>query len=138
MFSQLFFNQNILSSLQTVLDNPREGEPGYDIFTKYIRVLDTFEIYAEPGIPNSYVRHAAAITAELLDNDEDGVIDDEWLGNKLRERNAVMPIFEEPDSNAEREFWDDFDQGLVEKNEKFPYFFPKIFPFFHNFHIFFS
>ena len=41
--------------------NPNSSDPALSGFTKYIKVLDCFEIYAEPTITDAQVLHAAAI-----------------------------------------------------------------------------
>ena len=59
-----------------VLDNPYPDNPALSSFTKYINVLDCIDIYAESQISDRKILHAAAIAAELLDNNEDGIVDD--------------------------------------------------------------
>ena len=63
--------------------NPNQSQPGFAYFTKYINVLDCFDIYAPSNISDEKVLHAAAIAAELLDNDEDGEVDDLLLKQEL-------------------------------------------------------
>ena len=60
--------------------------PGFDYFTKYVNVLDCFEVYAEENISDDKVLHAAAVAAELLDNNEDGIVDDQLLKEELANR----------------------------------------------------
>ena len=48
-------------------------------FTKFVSVLDCFQVYAEPTISDAKILHAAAVAAELLDNNEDGIVDDVLL-----------------------------------------------------------
>ena len=47
------------------------NEPALSYFTKYVNVLDCFDIFAESGISDAKILHAAAVAAELLDNNED-------------------------------------------------------------------
>ena len=68
--------------------NPNLGQPGFSYITKYINVHGCFEIFAESSISDAKVLHAAAIAAELLDNDEDGVVDDEFLRVALDSSNV--------------------------------------------------
>ena len=56
----------------TIEDNPDINSPAFSDFTKYVRVLDCFDIYAESSIPDAKVFHVASIAAELLDYNEDG------------------------------------------------------------------
>ena len=59
--------------------NPNLNDPAFQCFSKYINVLGCFEVYAQQNISDEKVLHVAAIAAELLDNNEDGVVDDEML-----------------------------------------------------------
>ena len=56
----------------TVEANPAPSNPALSSFTKYIDVFGC-SVYAESTVPDEKVLHAAAIWAELIDNDEDGV-----------------------------------------------------------------
>ena len=62
-------------------------------FTKYVNVLNCFNVYAEQSISDEKVLHAAAVAAELLDNNEDGVVDDQTLKLELTSNGALIPIF---------------------------------------------
>ena len=73
--------------------NPYPNDPALVSFTKYINVLDCIDIYAENQISDDKILHAAAIAAELLDNNEDGLVDDILIENSLRNLNTMMPIF---------------------------------------------
>ena len=59
--------------------NPNPFDPALNSFSKYVNVLDCFHIYAESSISDAKVLHAAAVAAELLDNNEDGIVDDPLL-----------------------------------------------------------
>ena len=80
--------------------NPNADSTAFSDFTKYIRVLDCFSIYAESSIPDENVLHAAAVAAELLDNDEDGEVDDLVLKAELAANGALIPIFAYDGSSA--------------------------------------
>ena len=82
--------------------------PGLNIFSKYIEVFGC-GIYAEENVPDEKVLHAAAIFAELLDNDEDGVVDDPALLSALQDRQALMPIFTSDGSPGMNTFFDNYD-----------------------------
>ena len=81
-------------------------DPGFDYFTKYVNVLDCFDIYAEQNISDEKVLHAAAVAAELLDNNEDGVVDDPILKEELANREALIPILRNEWSDAADDFFD--------------------------------
>ena len=89
-FHQLVFSQNTVCF--TIEANINNGL-AFSGFTKFVNVLDCFEVYAEPTISDSKVLHAAAVAAELLDNDEDGIVDDINLKNELSSSGALIPIF---------------------------------------------
>jgi hypothetical protein len=84
----------------TVDPNPINGI-AFSGFTKYVDVLGCFFIVAESTIPNAKVLHAAAVAAELLDNNEDGIVDDPLIESQLQNEQAFMPIFSSEGSNAE-------------------------------------
>ena len=73
--------------------NPNTNDLALAPFTKYIDVLDCFSIYAESTISDAKVKHAAAVAAELLDNNEDGIVDDPLIEAQLISENALMPLF---------------------------------------------
>ena len=79
--------------------NPNPNNPALSCFSKYINVLDCFEVYAQSTISDDKVLHVAAVAAELLDNDEDGVVDDQNIFEALQSSQALMPVFTS-DGNA--------------------------------------
>ena len=89
-------------------DNPNQNQPGFGYFTKYVNVLDCFSIYAPSNISDEKVLHAAAIAAELLDNDEDGEVDDPTLKQELINHDALMPIFTSESSQAANRFFNNY------------------------------
>ena len=86
--------------------NPNLGQQAFSGFTKYINVLDCFDVFAENSIPDSKVLHAAAVAAQLLDNNEDGIVDDDLLREELASRQALIPIFSSEWSLAANNFFD--------------------------------
>ena len=46
------------------------SDPDLSYFTKYVNVLNCFKIYAESSISDAKLLNVAAISAELLDNNE--------------------------------------------------------------------
>jgi hypothetical protein len=83
----------------TIEPNPNTNDPALVPFTKYVDVLGCFSIYAESTISDAKVLHAAAVAAELLDNNEDGIVDDPLIEAQLISESALMPIFFQ-DGNA--------------------------------------
>ena len=101
----------ILNAQNTVCFNI-EPNPMTDIafsgFSKYIDVLGCFSIYAESTVSDTKVLHAAAVAAELLDNNEDGIVDDPLIKNQLFNENALIPIFSYEGSSAEYTFFNNY------------------------------
>ena len=83
--------------------NPNSDVPGMRFFSKYVEVFG-LGIYAESGLTDSQVLHAAAILAELLDNNENGVVDDKALLAKLKRSKAIVPMFNSDRSKASKDF----------------------------------
>ena len=91
---------NSNSSNFTIEGNPNIDQPAFQCFTKFIEVFG-LGVFAESGLTDSQVIHAATVLAELLDNDEDGVVDDTALHNRLLSANATVPMFNAEGSPAE-------------------------------------
>ncbi len=93
----LLFSLKVIHAQNTICfdieANPNANSTAFSYFTKYVRVLDCFSVYAESSIPDAKVLHAAAVAAELLDNDEDGEVDDPVLKAELGANGALIPIF---------------------------------------------
>ena len=93
-------------------------------FSKYVDVLGCFSIYAESAISDVKVLHAAAVAAELLDNNEDGIVDDPLIESQLQNEQAFMPIFSSEGSNAENLLFDNYNgngaSAVLYKNEMDP------------------
>ncbi|MBI65719.1 MAG: hypothetical protein CMG64_05460 [Candidatus Marinimicrobia bacterium] len=88
--SSFIFTQNdVCFEIEANLNN----NSAFSCFSKYIRVLDCFDVYAQSSIADEKILHVASVAAELLDNNEDGVVDDSILKNRLSNRGALMPIF---------------------------------------------
>jgi len=97
----------------TIDPNPNTNDPALAPFTKYVDVLGCFSIYAENSIPDAKVLHAAAVAAELLDNNEDGIVDDPLIEAQLISENALMPIFSAEGSSAENIFFNNYNGNGV-------------------------
>ena len=84
----------------TIDPNPVNGI-AFSGFTKYVDVLGCFFIVAESTIADTKVLHAAAVAAEFLDNNEDGIVDDPLIELQLQNKQAFIPIFAYEGSSAE-------------------------------------
>ena len=96
----------------TIDPNPINGI-AFSGFTKYVDVLGCFSIYAESTISDAKVLHAAAVAAELLDNNEDGIVDDPLIETQLQNKNALMPLFSSEGSAAENIFFNNYNGNGV-------------------------
>ena len=103
---QIFPQINVCFEIE---ENPNQNVSALQLFTKYVNVLDCIHIYAEESISDSKVLHAASIAAELLDNNEDGLIDDLNVFDALSNKNTIMPLFSYEGSNAEDLLFENFD-----------------------------
>ena len=105
----------------TIDSNPNFGDQALAPFTKYVDVLGCFSIYAESSITDVKVLHAAAVAAELLDNNEDGIVDDPAIETQLTIENALIPIFSAEGSSAENTFFNHYNgdgvSAVLYKNE---------------------
>ena len=105
----------------TINPNPNSSSTALSAFTKHVDVLGCFSIYAESSISDAKVLHAAAVAAELLDNDEDGIVDDPLIETQLSNENALMPIFSSEGSSAENIFFNNYNgngvSAVLYKNE---------------------
>ncbi len=97
------------TSCLEILPNPNLSSPAFQEFDRFVEVLGVLQFYAEPGVSDAQLLHAASIGAELLDNNEDGLIDDVELGEQLANVNATMPLFLAENSPAEQAMMDNFD-----------------------------
>jgi len=97
LFTLLFLLPFLTTAQNTVClliePNPNPNDVALAPFTKYVDVLGCFSIYAESTISDAKVLHAAAVAAELLDNNEDGIVDDPLIEAQLISENALMPLF---------------------------------------------
>ena len=112
LFPLSFIGQNTVCF---EIEENNSGIQALSLFPKYVNVFDCIHIYAEQSISDAKVLHAAAIAAELLDNDEDGMIDDENVKNELMSLYTIMPLFSYEGSDAEEMVFDNF-EDLKENN----------------------
>lgn len=109
-----FASCSLLTTGQVCLeikDSPFPDEPSLTLLSKYINVFG-IGIYGESSMSDEDVLHVAAVFAELLDNDEDGRVDDPLVLQNLLERKVIMPVFKEEGSDGEMAFWDNYNFDL--------------------------
>jgi len=103
--SMLFTQNDVCFDIEP---NPYPNSSALGCFSKYINVLDCFDIYAEQSVSDAKVLHVAAVAAELLDNDENGVVDDINIFNSLQDNHALMPVFSYDGNSCMDDFEDHY------------------------------
>ncbi|GMI13299.1 hypothetical protein TrVE_jg12597 [Triparma verrucosa] len=84
-----------MSIIGGVTSLPDKLSPGFGtLFDKYINVFG-INIIAQESVPDIKVEHVANVLAQYLDNDEDGEIDDEKVGDELFRRYASILLFDD-------------------------------------------
>ncbi len=107
----LFSQNDVCFELE---ENPYPNHPAFGIFSKYVNVLGCIHIYAESNISDEKVLHVASVAAELLDNNEDGTVDDPLIEASLTELNTIMPVFQAENGNSIDTFFDNLgDDGCT-------------------------
>ena len=107
----LFSQNDVCFELE---ENPYPNHPAFGIFSKYVNVLGCIHIYAESNISDEKVLHVASVAAELLDNNEDGTVDDLLIEASLIELNTIMPVFQSENGNSIDTFFDNLgDDGCT-------------------------
>ncbi len=93
------------------------GQPSLEVLTlpddspytsHFDRYIDAYgvRLLAAPDVPDDKLTHAATITAEYLDNDEDGAADDPAVVASLSEERAVILMFATADAlESSGVFW---------------------------------
>ena len=82
--------------------NPFSDRAEWAGFDRSVHVLDCVHVVAERGIPDVQLLHVAAVVAELLDQDEDGLADHLPLQVALAAGEAVMPVLLRERSKGEK------------------------------------
>ena len=78
-----------------------EGDPLYGIFQKCMKVFGT-SLLAFDTYPDDTMVHVATVTAEYLDNNEDGIVDNMAVNMALQQNHASFFLGEDaPGGNAE-------------------------------------
>ncbi|WP_211251611.1 hypothetical protein [Maribacter antarcticus] len=70
-------------------ENPASNSP-LDMFDKSAVIFYAITIYGTNGVPAEKLKHAAEVTAQWLDNNQDGQIDDKNLQKALIKNKAVV------------------------------------------------
>ena len=98
----------VVESDFVVSDNAESDQGGMSEFDRSVDVFG-LTVYAETGISDQKLLYVANVFAELLDNDEDGVIDDSAVFQQLLDSKAMMPIFASEGSSGEEAFMEGYE-----------------------------
>jgi hypothetical protein len=71
-------------------------DPGYELLTRKIDVFG-IGIYAADGVAENKLIHAAHVLAEYLDNDEDGVVDNQLVVDAIIASKATIGLWKNED-----------------------------------------
>jgi hypothetical protein len=115
IFLMVFFFNFLFSQNEVCFEvesNPFPLDPALSSFHKYVNVLNCLDIYGESQISDEKMLHAASIAAELLDNDEDGIVDDPAIEASLIDLDAMMPLFNSEWSSGQDNVFDYYDGCL--------------------------
>ena len=88
-------------TFEILSEHPFECMNG-NVFDKFINVLGVY-VVGTPEASLEYFNHTAHVTAQYIDNDEDGVADDPEVLKFLVDHNFVVPVWSEDDHE---DFWD--------------------------------
>lgn len=67
-------------------------DAGFSSFNRKVVVFG-IDIYAVPGVEDAKLLHASNVMAQYLDNDEDGVVDNQLVLDKMLENKAYMVMW---------------------------------------------
>lgn len=78
------------------------------ILPQYNRKVVVFgiDIYAVPAVADNKLLHAANVMAQYLDNDEDGIVDDQRVLDAMLEHKAFVVMWDK-----EQDLWNSFSRG---------------------------
>ena len=88
----------------TIVDNNDSPERAFNVFCKKVDVFG-LKVYAVAGVTDAELLHCANVLAQYLDNDEDGVIDNQLVLDKMLDNKACMTLFSKERSAEQRRFF---------------------------------
>ena len=100
------------SSALEVLSQHPTADCMNEVLDKFIDVFGVF-VVASPNAPLAYVEHTASVLAEYIDNDADGIPDDQTVLDVLVNGNFVVPVWTESDRES---FWENARGTYCEDN----------------------
>ena len=88
----------------TIQDNTDSPGRAYNVFCKKVNVFGVY-VYGTCKVEDSDLLRAANILAQYLDNDEDGLVDNPLVLQKMIENKAAMAMFGKENSSFKRRFF---------------------------------
>jgi len=85
----------------TIVNNDDSPERAFNVFCKKVNVFGVI-IYATPNVTDQDLLHAANVMAQYLDNNEDGIIDNQLVLDKMIENQSSMVLFGTENSKDQR------------------------------------
>ncbi|MBK21005.1 MAG: hypothetical protein CMP63_01625, partial [Flavobacteriales bacterium] len=87
----------------TIINNDDSPERAFNVFCKKVDVFGVY-IYATENVPDNDLLHTANIMAQYLDNDEDSIVDNALVLDKMIENQSAMVLFGKESSNKKKIF----------------------------------
>lgn len=94
---------NVKEDNFTIVNNDDSPERPFNIFCKKVDVFGIY-IYATENVLDADLLHASNIMAQYLDNNEDSIVDNPLVLEKMLENQSVMVLFESEKSSKKRVF----------------------------------
>lgn len=85
----------------TIVNNDDSPERGFNVFCKKVNVFGIM-IYATSTVSDQDLLRAANVMAQYLDNDEDSIIDNPQVLDKMLENQSSMVLFDTENSKDQR------------------------------------
>lgn len=99
----------------TIQGNDDSPARAFNVFCKKVDVFGVM-VYGISDLLDEDLLHAANILAQYLDNDEDGVVDNQLVLDNMIANNACLVMFDKQNSSLKRRFYrsigDDFDEAI--------------------------
>ena len=95
---------NSTNDFFTIEDNTDSPNRAFNVFCKKINVFGVL-IYGSSDVIDADILHAANIMAQYLDNDEDGVIDNQLVVDNMLANNSCLVMFGKQGSAMKKRFF---------------------------------
>ena len=86
-----------------IQDNSDSPGRAYNVFCKKVLVFE-IGVYGTCKVTDDELLHAANVLAQYLDNDEDGIVDNQLVLDKMIEQKAALTLFGTEKSKRLRRF----------------------------------